>query len=289
MEVSESFFCEGAWSGDYASGDFARTFFFGSGARLTDDHLLFSSPNHTLERIFALRDRDLMIVSNSYVFVFAQANDEPDPHYLLYRSDLASVIDGLDSYVRSIPTKRGNRIHMFCHCNVSVGADLQVVETPKLPVRDFSDFADYKSFLEEHVRALADNATDPRRRTHYLPIATISSGYDSPASAVIARAAGCGEAVTFGHARPDTSSSDTNDSGAPIARSLGIKVTVFDRLDYLKCAGFPEAETGISEWPCLGDALERRLLFTGFNDLIWDPYCKTVGPFINRSYPAAPV
>ena len=243
--------------------------------------LLISSPNHSMERLYVLKKKNTMFVSNSCAFVFAQANDEPDLNYLLYSSKLSSIIYGLEKYARSIPTRHGNRIYMFCHCNLYVGVDHQLMETPKTPIREFLDFADYKLFLEEKVRAIISNANDVNRRVHYRPIATISSGYDSPASAVFAQKVGCDEAVTFRRSRPK-GTSDMDDSGAKIAEILGMKVKAYDRFDYLNQTGFPEAEGGISEFLCLGNYLERRILFTGFNDVVWDPHCKMVSPFIKR-------
>jgi hypothetical protein len=281
VEVSNEFFCEGAWSGNFISGDFESNLLMGSGGKVTDRGPLISTPNHTMERIYALKNEHAMFISNSCAFVFAQSHDEPDPHYLLYASKIASIIYGLQKYARALPTRNGNHIQMFCHCNLYVGVDHQLIESPKTPVREFVDFADYKSFLEEKIRAIVINANDANRRVHYRPIATISSGYDSPASAVLAQKVGCDEALTFEHARPHRTA-DLDDSGAKIAKRLGMKVKVYDRFDYLNRTGFPEAEGGISEFLCFADALDRRLLFTGFNDAVWDPFNKTVSPFIQR-------
>jgi hypothetical protein len=277
VETSDWFFCEGAWAGEYQAGGFHRTFFLGSGGEITGNQLLVSSPSQTMERLYVLRRGDTLLVSNSCAFVFAQSNDRPDPTYLLYASDIASIIHGLRRYIRSIPTKNGHRIQMFSYCNLAVGPDLELAEIPKNSVREFVDFADYRAFLKEQIGAITVNANAPHRRVHYRPIATISSGYDSPASAVFAKGVGCTEAVTFRRAR-----GDIDDSGANIAELLGMTVQVFDRFDYLRQPGFPEAEAGISEFPALAAALERRMLFTGFNGSVWDLVRETVGPFIER-------
>jgi hypothetical protein len=281
VEVSDEFFCEGAWSGNFTSGDFENNLFMGSGGKVTGSSLLISTPNHTMERIYILKKENAMFISNSCAFVFAQANDEPDPNYLLYPSKMSSIVYGLKKYARSIPTRGGNRIHIFYHCNLYVGVDHQLMEKPKTSVREFVDFADYKLFLEEKISEITINANDANRRVHYRPIATISSGYDSPASAVLARKVGCHEAITFNRSRPN-GTSDKDDSGAKIAEILGMKVKTYDRFDYLNHRGFPEAEAGITEFLCFADYLERRLLFTGFNDAVWDRLCKTVSPFIQR-------
>jgi hypothetical protein len=98
--------------------------------------------------------------------------------------------------------------------------DLRVIEEPKKPVRDFVDFADYRSFLEENVSAIHNNANDKNRMIKYRAIASISSGYDSSASAVLASTVGCKDALTFSHARLEYG--DTEDSGSQIGAILGM-------------------------------------------------------------------
>jgi hypothetical protein len=102
---------------------------------------------------------------------------------------------------------------------------------------------------------------------------TISTGYDSPAAAVLARAVGCTEAVTFRRSRAKADG-DRDDSGAGIAEIIGLRVTAYDRLGYIGQTGFPEAESGISEFISLAPALGRRLVFTGYNGAIWDRWRK---------------
>ena len=68
--------------------------------------------------------------------------------------------------------------------------------------------------------------------------------------------------------------------------SLGNEgVDVFDRLDYLKEKGFPEAEfygNGAQEAPWASH-LEGKVLFTGFHgDKVWDKHCPKVSRDIVR-------
>jgi len=214
-------------------------------------------------------------------FVLAQANDDADQRSLLYDSRLASIKYGLKKYVRSIPTRNGGQVQIYYHCNLFIDNELHVVEKPKMSVRDFVDYSDYKTFLEENVVAIHANANDRQRQFRYAPVATISSGYDSSAAAVLARKVGCDEALTFSEAR---GSKGTSDSGARIAGILGMKVKTYGRLDYLKQTGFPEVDTfGPCEFASFADKLKRRILFTGFNgDKIWDKNCKTVSSNIVR-------
>ena len=233
VEVFERWFCEGAWSGDFRASMFESVLIMGSAGKIIDDSLLIAGPNHSLERIYTLRKANTMWVSNSYAFILAQANEAVDPGYLLYQARYASIIYGLERYARSLPTLDGLSIRMYCHCNVRIGPDLRITEEPKPSVRKFTDFEDYRSFLEKNVAAIHANANDKNRKIRYRPIATISAGYDSPAAAVFAKSIGCNEALTFEDARPGDSA-DTADSGAHIATILGMKVTTLDRLDLLE-------------------------------------------------------
>ena len=274
VETRGNFFCEGAWSGDYEYEEIEKTTLMGSGGRIHDGHLIISSPSHTLERLYLLRNRDCVFVSNSIVFLLCKADDAPHPRSLRYQMTLNSVIRGLNSYPRHLPTKRGNRIYLYCHCNLVINEELKIVEQPKPAVRDFVNFGDYRDFVANQIAAIVSNARDSRRNVKYEPITTISSGYDSPACAVFARENGCKKALTFVQARGEEKNGN-EDSGAEIAACLGMSVEAFDRKDYLRESGFPEAEffggaSGAMMSP-LANQLEAKVVFSGHHgDKVWD-------------------
>jgi hypothetical protein len=286
VETRGRFFCDGAWSGDYAAGAFETAMLAGTAGKATPQALLLAAPNNTLERIYLVKIGDIVRASNSLAFLLAQCDDDVDPRRLTYSSNLASIVDGLKKHVRSIPTLRGRRVRLFYHCNLRIGPDLGVIEEPKPAVRDFTDFADYKEFLQQSVSAIVANAADKRRRVNFPPIATISSGHDSPAVAVLARNAGCSEALTFQRARPSSDCSGAqDDSGAEIATRLGMDITCFERTDYLKSPGLTDAENEgfplvFAAWQ---EKIAGRLLLTGYHgDKVWDRNAYFVGPDIVR-------
>jgi hypothetical protein len=286
VETRGRFFCDGAWSGDFAVGAFERSMLAGTAGKATRDGLLLAAPNNTLERIYLVEVGDAVLASNSLAFLLARSDDDVDPRRLGYSSSLASIVGGLKKHVRSIPTLRGRRVRLFYHTNLRVTRDLEVIEEPKPPVRDFRDFADYKAFLQETLTAIAANAADRRRRVKFPPIATISSGHDSPAVAVLAKHAGCSQALTFQRARPSSERSDAlDDSGAEIAALLGMEITCFERSDYLKVSGLTEAENEgfplvFAAWQ---EKIAGRLLLTGYHgDKVWDRNAYFVGSDIVR-------
>src|SRR5262249_8255025 len=107
----------------------------------------------------------------------------------------------------------------------------------------------------------------------YTPLATLSTGYDSTAASVIARAAGCRECVTF-HA----ASEESDDSGKQIGHILGLNVTEYDPEAFKIRNDLPEAEfaaTGggggnvvMTTWE---QQLGGKMLVTGFyGDAAWE-------------------
>jgi hypothetical protein len=103
----------------------------------------------------------------------------------------------------------------------------------------------------------------------YGLITTVSSGYDSPACAALAREIGCDEALTF---RAATTGED--DSGAPIARRLGMRVREFSReesyanaraiVEFLACTD------GDAHFAACDEVLAGKLCLTGYSgDAIW--------------------
>jgi len=279
VETGGGWFVEGAWDGPFPGGDFldAATL-LGSAGRVTDTGVSFRTASHTLERLQYLRlGEDQVLVSNSLAFLFAEAGDGPDPQYLFYEHDLISYIDGFSHLVRRIPTRRGGAVELVYCATLQVDDALRIVQHRPLRPRPFSDYADYLGFLRQKLAALHQNATDPsRRRSRYTPVTTISSGYDSPACAVLARELGCTKALSFRKARAEDFG-DVEDSGREIGRHLGITVIEYDRQDYLKRGDYPEAEfltmgTGGEEviMSVLEPHLVGGILYTGYlGDRLW--------------------
>lgn len=287
VESGDDFICEGAWSGAYAEQDFARAMTFtGTGVCIGGhEGVWLVAPTHTLQAIYLLRAGDEVLASNSLPFLLSQGNDGVDTRYKFYDYDIMSIMKGLGRYTRKIPTRNGRWIHLYYHCNVLVTSDLDLVMQAKQAPPSFETYAEYYSFLQGEVRAVSRNANDVERKIRYALLTTISSGYDSPACSVLAKAAGCDQAVTFKKAR-----SGENDSGKEIADVLGLEVQEYDPDEYLKRADFPEAEfiaTGYGGDDVIMASLEKvlpgKLLLTGYHgDKVWAREGMKVGPDIVR-------
>ncbi|HUG80995.1 MAG TPA: hypothetical protein VML01_04995 [Bryobacterales bacterium] len=242
VEVRNDAFVEGAWDGEFGAMAFDEAIgLAGSGGRLRGDGVVFASPFHPLEYLYVLAIKDALLVSNSLAFVFAEADDRPDIRYYNYFFDLLKhARRGLPNLPIALPTAGGRRIRPFQVCNLRVDRDLTYHEIPKpLPAAP-ACYGDYYGELLRSVTGVARNAADPRRKRTYRLVSAISKGYDSTAAAALASKAGGREAVTF--VKSAAGHDITDDSGAEIARTLGMTVTEYDRSDVRTLPGFPEAE-----------------------------------------------
>lgn len=292
VETGKNFFFEGAWNGDLSDGFADATVFLGSGGLTEGRAVRFATATHTYERLHLLRLGDRVLVSNSLAFVLARAGDSVDPDYPFYESDLMSYTRGLRLHARSIPTRGGNEVRLFYYTNLIVDDRLEVRAEPKRRRDPFRSYREYVDHLYGEVDRVHRNASSPARKVAFHPLTTISSGYDSPAVSMFARAVGCTEAITFRDARPGYERED--DSGREISALLGLKVMEFSRDDYLSREGFPEAEflaagTGGEEvvFSVLEDELPGKLLFTGyFGDSAWSRTLAFVTPDFRFRYAA---
>jgi hypothetical protein len=292
VEVGDGFYFEGAWSDPFSEGrPSASTACFGSGGESTGDAIRFVAPTHMLERIHAIRVADTMWVSNSLVFLLAASGEQLDDRYPFYHFDLMTNMRGYLRYRPSIRTRSGRELRVFFHANVVIDSNLNIRTEPKALPPAFRAYDDYVGYLRDIVRRVGENAADAARTPRYAPLATISSGYDSPACALLAKEIGCVDAATFGQARPGYAEED--DSGSEIADVLGLTVHQFDRTSYRGLDTLPEAEflaygAGGEEvvFAPLEQLLPGRLLFTGYlGDAVWNRVTAHVNTELLMLYP----
>lgn len=286
VETYAQWCAEAAWAGDFDDGDFDQTdVVVGTGVRVRGSELVFVSSSDTLNRLFWCHRDDRWTVSNSLPALLAlEGIDLVDGHP--YADAMASIVDGLQSYQREIPSS-GGPIHVVYFNNLRLlRGEMVEVAKPRL-APEFVDFATYRDFLFGTARRLGANARAAARRHRVTPIASVSSGYDSPAAALIAREAGARECVTIAKGRRDAANLfNTDDSGAGIAAQLGMPCRAYQR----KTDGFDLEDAA---WAAVGNVGDINLslfdhpepvslLFTGFmGDVLWDRH--TVQPeFLHR-------
>ncbi|ABA58403.1 hypothetical protein Noc_1941 [Nitrosococcus oceani ATCC 19707] len=284
VESQEDFFFEGGWAGPYdRRGLLGAKTVLGSGAVLSDDQVVFIPSSHTLERLHFCRDGDCLFVSNSFIYLLAALDDEIDPMHVEYELEFLSVVKGYHRARKWVPTAQGRRIQLQYYRRLRIDCDLNIYTDSPPALPHFGTYEDYVGYLEGTMQQVLGNASDSRRSITYKPLATVSTGYDSPACAVIARKCGGTEAVTFCSARMEFNGDvgnpqDACDDGGKIGRQLGFNVMEFDRSLYFEDKGIPEAEflaTGNGGddvvMSVLAEHLPGTVFFTGFRgDTIWD-------------------
>jgi hypothetical protein len=271
VEVAGDWLVEGVWAGDFEKGDFDRTdLVFGTGIRCREDSATFVSSGSVLDRLVYCETPIGWRVSNSLGALLACSGLDLRDDYD-YSADLLSICGGLQNYVRSVPAS-ASRIGLVYVDNLEWdGRSLREIAKPdSCPV--LSDFRSYERFLHQTARSMAENAQSPRRAFPVEMLATLSSGYDSSATAAIVRQAGCRNAVTICRS---TSYWRGADSGKNIARILGLdckavpRSSAYYRLEPTIWAvgGRP----GVLNWTLFDYPEPLCCLFTGCHgDKMWE-------------------
>lgn len=275
VETGPQSFVEGAWNGPFAGSDpAAASVVCGTGGVLRPGAVAFVASSDRLSPLFSVTAADARYVSNSPVFAASAAEATPDPIHPFYTYDLLALWRaGRFAPDGTLPLAGGRRLHV--HMGVILVVDrsggIRFETHPPSPVPH--DFASYRGLLAGSLEALFANAADGRRRLAYRPLAMISSGYDSTATAALAARAGCREALTFlDSQRPDPAW----DSGAANAERLGLSCQAVDRWAYRGEGGGVEREFALLALATVAPLasaeahLPGRLLVGGYQgDSIW--------------------
>jgi hypothetical protein len=272
VETHTDWFAEAAWDSEYEQADFDRTdMVFGTGGRLRDDELIFVSSATTVDRLHSLEANGRVWVSNSLACLLSAVGGRVPPDYRGYFRDFETIIRGITNYHRTITSSAGPvRLTYYDNLSWRSGA---LVEVPKPnPRRDFSSFERYRNAVESALCRLSENASSPARSHPYRLLATISSGYDSPTVAALARRAGLHQTLSFSASRDQRP-----DDGAEVARRLGLEPIVVDSMLW-KSKKLPEVLFLASDakgedvyYAGADDVLASRLLLTGYGgSRVWN-------------------
>jgi hypothetical protein len=273
VELFDTGFFEGAWAGDFGQADFAQSVeVFGSGAKLDSSTITFVPPSHTYEPLVLFTGRGRIAVSNSLAFLGAFCDFDLDPIDWRSGERFAAITLGLGQAVQSLQLRTGT-LHVRYHHNfvVADGAVRRTIAKP-FPQR-FEDFSSYYGYLLRNTREVCDNAQHHARVTRYEPLTTLSSGYDSAATAAIAARLGCREAVSL-----TRSQRGELESGGEIAKALGLQLREFERVDRVAQTGpslaeflTPGAQGEDYVYHVFQHLVPEKVLFTGFGaGNVWD-------------------
>lgn len=256
VETLPHFFCEAAWSGAFTAGDLDQAeVLTGSGGRLREEALTFVSPPSTIDRLQWLETGGVVRVSNSLACLLQSVEASVAPSYGKYNRDLSSVAHGLGVYKRTLATSVGD-VTLVYHDNlVWNGRTLEQVAKP-VASPPFTSYEVYTGFLQASLNTLADNGRAAERRVgRFDLLASISTGYDSPAVAVLARGAGCKDTLCI-----DRAQHNRDDDGSAIAEVLGYRIHRVSR-EAWRDLPYPEV-------PALAGGTLVSVLFAGAQDLL---------------------
>ena len=231
VETHPDFFFEGAWAGDFADGRPDETeVAFGTGCVVRGTEVSFISSLATTDYLY-YRTGAPLTVSNSLPLLLAALDDSLDPTYRRYDAINNTILQGVNDYVRDIPTSRGVVRRLMYH-NLRCTPE-SIAEIPKPQPPDFESFADYSGYLTESYERLVANARDGRRRQPLRIYTTQSRGYDTTAVNAIARHHRVDGVFTVTRGKGEPGRPDPDDDGTEIAAALGIgPVIPIDRHAY---------------------------------------------------------
>jgi hypothetical protein len=274
VEVCEDWAVEAVWAGDFEAGDFDRTdLIFGSGVRCREDQVVFVTSGTIMDRLWYYRKDEKWYVSNSLGALCACADLSllEDFCYVNDRQSAIRTTWGVESCTGTFPTDSGEGHLIWFHNLIYENGSFRE-ESKSDTAPAFNCYEDYRNFLFETARSLGRNMESSGRSHKVIPLASVSSGYDSAAAAAVAKYAGCIQAVTI---KQSSSFWRGSDSGREIARYLGLSCRSYDRQsDYYPHEESFWAASGYSNllsWTLFDYPEPACLFFIGcYGDAIWD-------------------
>ncbi|MWJ27524.1 hypothetical protein GPM19_04755 [Halomonas sp. ZH2S] len=257
VEIFGNGFFEGGWDGDVSDMGFDKShFFLGSGGKFLDDGVLISTPGHALERIYSSRLEGKLYFSNSFPFILACSRQIICNDYYGYESDFASILNGVNGYVKEVPTKEG-KVGIHYLKNIKIDRELNVVEKERPKPPAFSNFEHYNKSLSLYLEKFKSNITSSQRENKFDFCSTISNGYDAAACSAKAAEVGCEILCSF-----NSPEKYREDDGREISKALNFgQVEYRDANEYLNRDDLIEAEFLSS------GELGTGIVFSAFEDL----------------------
>lgn len=273
VETSDEWIVEGVWAGDFKDGDFDCTdLVFGTGIRCRGDRVTFVSSGTVFDRLWHCRNKNTFFIANSLPALLVMSGLDLRTDYEHYSRDVMTIArGGLTERVRMIPTKTVDIDSTYYNNLVLNHGGLKEIAKPD-SAPSFKSFEDYYQYLTDTAAKLGANCRAPERTNKITPLSSISSGYDSCATATISRLAGCKQTATI---RKSASLWRGSDSGAPVAEQLGMSCTEYPRTAAYypleKAVWAAEGRAGILNWTLFDYPEPLCLFFTGCHgEKMWD-------------------
>ncbi|HYK81867.1 MAG TPA: hypothetical protein VEU55_01865 [Gemmatimonadales bacterium] len=289
LECRDHWMVEGTWDGEFTLGGFHESeHFFGSGIRTAEggDAVHFVPSSALVNGLYYCERRRELVVSNSLILLLAFTGARLDPDHD-YHAETYAFRQGAARYARDFPVSHREIKAFYQVYDLSLVASARGDDPLEFasvrPAPNVPSYVRYRELVDTALRRLRANYTSPDRRAPLGAFATISSGYDSAAVAVLVKDLGvesyftCRRSNT--HAPQWISRRAAVDDGTPIARGLGLTATPLDTRGsqvtedelYFLAPGCAPPNLALHG---LARHIERRrpaVLFTGFlGDEVWD-------------------
>lgn len=285
VETTEDWFVEGAWDGSLEHGDFDRSYcFFGSGIRLRGDAVQIVASRATVDSLFYWQSGSEVVVSNSLLLLLASTGARLDARHS-YEREFSGAVKGIRKYKQEIPVIHDTirEIRQLYFGNLTIADGRTRIELPDCP-ETFSTYAQYRAFLVDKLQAICANATSAARRHPMACYATLSTGYDSPAIATLAKKH-CGIDVCI-TTNPEARGATPVEDARSLAETLGMKTVLIDVADgslgkrelFYYAANYQHFEMAFDKAARIFEAKDSPvLLLTGYHgDKVWDRNLKQV-------------
>ena len=272
VETTNEWFSEAVWAGEFTDGGFDQTdIVAGSGGRAREKGVVFVTSASTVDRLQSLVTAQGTFISNSICCLLAMGEGSLDPAYPHFHADFSSINKGLSKYKPHLKSSIGLMELSYFDNLIWTGKALH--REPKVMTAfSFTSFEEYRDFLGSNMHNFVKNALASSRQQIFQPLCALSNGYDSPTVAAMAKQYGnCLKAISF-----DVDRNGVDDSGEPIATSLGMNYTVIPREMWRSMeqpeipfiAGSPSGSDVL--WAGAESQLAGSLLLTGFfGDAVW--------------------
>lgn len=228
VEIRGDALYEGVWAGEFGPfRPWEASHQFGSGLVLEQAWLRCLPPKHPYECLWVLQHsgQSFTVVSNSLAYALVAAGIGRElagtlaP--VLQNSTFAAQAKGMDRADLRVARLNGWDLYRCVYHDVMISSSGHISRRWMPPDPGPRNWHDYESVLVKTVKMLADNGQDASRANRYSLLTSISSGYDSVATAAVARQAGCARAVTLNFR---VAKEGRSDSGRSLGEQLGMQI-----------------------------------------------------------------
>lgn len=233
VEVGTHYVVEGVWDGDFNSMEFdSSNHFFGSALKIVGDSIIIVPSTALVDRIFIGESSNFLYISNSLILMLSRTDSSLDLRQN-YKECSGTIRNGVNSYNNTFPIISNiiSSLKQFYYHPIELKFDSLKIKKRTIEL-EFENYSDYIGMINADLSLLKENSTDSGRVHKFTINSTISKGYDSTATTVLA--AGLGIEKVYTSKKSNSSllalvrPSLADDDGTDIVKKLGLNVDYLD-------------------------------------------------------------